>query len=208
MRDPHGRPPSWFTLDRNALFHPSPTPVCPSPPPSRYSHVVRCHAVLELPPGFPGLLRGYSRPAWALVLELLEEGSLCSLMHRQLLAPWKFIYGACVPTVRGLMHGNNARGFSRLDMPAVPAGAAGQAPCKKIGLHAPTGRALCPTADNEQAMQWSIQTAGALAYLHACSPPVIHRVSCGSSRYPQIYLGCDYPSGRTHPNPPRPKRPR
>ncbi|KAG2436877.1 hypothetical protein HXX76_006397 [Chlamydomonas incerta] len=86
-----------------------------------HSHVVRCHAVLQLPPAFPGLLRGYSRPAWALVLELLEEGSMCSLMHKQLLAPWKFIY------------------------------------------------------DNEQAMQWSIQTAGALAYLHSCNPPVIHR---------------------------------
>ena len=56
------------------------------------SHIVRCLAVLELPHNFPGLARGYVRPTWALVLELLEGGSLGSLMHKQLVAPWKFLY--------------------------------------------------------------------------------------------------------------------
>ncbi|PNH11799.1 Serine/threonine-protein kinase CTR1 [Tetrabaena socialis] len=86
-----------------------------------HSHMVKCHAVLELPPDFPGLPRGYVRSTWALALELLEEGSLSSLMHRQQLQPWKFLY------------------------------------------------------DNAAALQWSTQVASALAYLHGCSPPVIHR---------------------------------
>ncbi len=63
-------------------FHPHPSA----------SHIVRCLAVLELPPDFPGLIGGYVRPTAALVLELLEGGSLRSLMHKQLLAPWKFLY--------------------------------------------------------------------------------------------------------------------
>ncbi|GIL47856.1 hypothetical protein Vafri_4496 [Volvox africanus] len=57
-----------------------------------HGHIVRCLAVLELPPDFPGLGSGYTRPTWALVLELLEGGSLSSLMHKQLLAPWRFLY--------------------------------------------------------------------------------------------------------------------
>ncbi|PNH11813.1 Serine/threonine-protein kinase CTR1, partial [Tetrabaena socialis] len=86
-----------------------------------HSHMVKCHAVLELPPDFPGLPHGYVTSTRALALELLEEGSLSSLMHRQLLQPWKFLY------------------------------------------------------DNAAALQWSTQVASALAYLHGCSPPVIHR---------------------------------
>ncbi|GLC45153.1 hypothetical protein PLESTB_000429700 [Pleodorina starrii] len=57
-----------------------------------HSNLVRCLAVLELPPDFPGLPRGYTRPTWGLVLELLGGGSLCGLLHKQLLAPWKFLY--------------------------------------------------------------------------------------------------------------------
>ncbi|KAG2444231.1 hypothetical protein HYH02_009168 [Chlamydomonas schloesseri] len=60
----------------------------------RAPHVclVRCHAVLTLPPDFPGLGRGYAAPAPALVLELMEGGSLTSLLHKQLIAPWKPVY--------------------------------------------------------------------------------------------------------------------
>ncbi|GLI69639.1 hypothetical protein VaNZ11_014307 [Volvox africanus] len=57
-----------------------------------HDHIVRCLAVLELPRDFPGLGSGYTRPTWALVLELLEGGSLSSLMHKQLLVPWRFLY--------------------------------------------------------------------------------------------------------------------
>ncbi|KAG2481814.1 hypothetical protein HYH03_019219 [Edaphochlamys debaryana] len=58
-----------------------------------HKYIAKCLAVLELPPDFPGLPRGYSRSAPALVLELMEEGSLLSLLQRQQLAPWKPMYG-------------------------------------------------------------------------------------------------------------------
>ncbi|KAG2494823.1 hypothetical protein HYH03_007065 [Edaphochlamys debaryana] len=57
-----------------------------------HSNLVRCLAILELPPTFPGLNGGYLTSTWGLVLELLEGGSMCSLMHKQLLSPWKFMY--------------------------------------------------------------------------------------------------------------------
>ncbi|GLC45133.1 hypothetical protein PLESTB_000431500 [Pleodorina starrii] len=57
-----------------------------------HRHLARCHAFLELPPDFPGLAPGYTRSAPALVLELLEDGSLHRLLRRQQLAPWRPLY--------------------------------------------------------------------------------------------------------------------
>ncbi|PNH08763.1 Mitogen-activated protein kinase kinase kinase 9 [Tetrabaena socialis] len=54
--------------------------------------MLACYAVLQLPPDFPGLTPGYVCGPPALVLELMEEGSLSSIMHKQMLAPWKFLY--------------------------------------------------------------------------------------------------------------------
>ncbi|GFR40831.1 hypothetical protein Agub_g1306 [Astrephomene gubernaculifera] len=60
----------------------------------RHPHrcLARCYAMLELPPDFPGLMRGYVASTPALVLELMQEGSLTSIMHKQMLTPWKFMY--------------------------------------------------------------------------------------------------------------------
>ncbi|KAG2494877.1 hypothetical protein HYH03_007116 [Edaphochlamys debaryana] len=54
--------------------------------------LVKCFEVLDLPPDFPGLPPGYMRSAPALVLELMEEGSLQGLLYRQLLTPWRPMY--------------------------------------------------------------------------------------------------------------------
>lgn len=37
-------------------------------------HVARCWEVLQLPPTFPGLAKGYTANTWALAMELMEVG--------------------------------------------------------------------------------------------------------------------------------------
>ncbi|KAG2493580.1 hypothetical protein HYH03_008099 [Edaphochlamys debaryana] len=50
-----------------------------------HPNIINAYGLLKLGPGFPGL-NGYTQPAYALVLELMEGGSLAGLMVKQLLA--------------------------------------------------------------------------------------------------------------------------
>lgn len=52
----------------------------------QHPHVVKCYALLKLPPTLPGLT-GYTSSTYAMMLEVMEGGSLASLIARQLQNP-------------------------------------------------------------------------------------------------------------------------
>ncbi|KAG2485135.1 hypothetical protein HYH03_016122 [Edaphochlamys debaryana] len=50
-----------------------------------HKHIVKCYAVCQLPPDFPGIEGlGHRGPTWALVLELVPGGSMGQLLMRQM----------------------------------------------------------------------------------------------------------------------------
>ncbi|PNH09132.1 Serine/threonine-protein kinase HT1 [Tetrabaena socialis] len=86
-----------------------------------HRNVITAYALLKLPPSFPGL-SGYTQPAYALVLEVMEGGSLAGLMIKQLLAGSVSKYsfsqalGWCLDVARALqyLHAGGRDGAPRI----------------------------------------------------------------------------------------------
>jgi serine/threonine protein kinase len=54
--------------------------------------ILKCFDLMVLPIDFPGLIEKYHRPALALAMDLLEEGSLLSLVSKQMTTPHSRLY--------------------------------------------------------------------------------------------------------------------